>query len=68
MTRNDLILLILGATGLGLMGVIIDRLNFPQRKFRPKTIALKNSQPQHRDRTGAHITDFVPPEESPDVQ
>lgn len=46
---------------LGLIAVVIDRLNFPQRKFRPKTVAIEPKE-RHaaRDRTGAHIVDFDP--------
>ena len=46
---------------LGLIAVVIDRLNFPQRKFRPKTVSIEPKERRAaRDRTGAHIVDFDP--------
>ncbi|MEZ5342665.1 MAG: hypothetical protein R2706_14825 [Acidimicrobiales bacterium] len=59
MTQQNLMLLFAGALLIGLIGVVIDRLNFPQKKFRPKTIA-PDQDGQQRDRTGAHITQFTP--------
>lgn len=58
MSQQNLILLFVGAALLGLIAVVIDRLNFPQKRFRPKTVALEKKK-RHRDRTGAHITDLA---------
>lgn len=52
--------LVLGALFLSLIAVLIDRINFPQRRFRPKQI--RTDQGVTRDRTGAHIVD-VPADE-----
>ena len=41
---------------LALIAVVIDRLNFPQRKFHPKRVWTYGHGP-FRDRTGAHIID-----------
>lgn len=57
MTQQDLMLLFAGAVLLGLIGVVIDRLNFPQKRFRPKTTMVEKGR-RSRDRTGAHITDL----------
>ncbi len=48
-----LLLLIMGAItiALGLAVVLIDRINFPQRKFKAKQVPTNTP----RDRTGAHI-------------
>ena len=50
--------LLLGGAGLllALIAVIIDRLNFPQRKFTPKRVWTYGRGP-FRDRTGAHIVE-----------
>ena len=48
--------LVIGALLLGTLAVVLDRMNFPQKPFRPKRIQT----PDHgasRDRTGAHIVD-----------
>ncbi len=58
MTQQNLMLLFAGAVILGLIGVVIDRLNFPQKPFRPKTTMVEKGRPS-RDRTGAHITDLA---------
>jgi len=60
--------LIVGAVLLGALAVVIDRVNFPQKPFRPKRIET-GERGAARDRTGAHIVedhDDVP-EGSPDV-
>lgn len=51
--------MLLGGVGLlfGLVAVVIDRLNFPQPRFRAKGIRVNPSAPRRRDRTGAHIVD-----------
>jgi hypothetical protein len=51
---------------LALVAVLIDRLNFPQPRFRPRKIAIEGRGP-HRDRTGAHIVDH-PAGDGPDAE
>lgn len=53
--------LVLGALFLSLIAVLIDRINFPQRRFRPKQIRT-GKRGAIRDRTGAHIVE-VPADE-----
>lgn len=48
--------LVLGALILGAVAVVLDRVNFPQKPFRPKRIQTPR-QGSSRDRTGAHIID-----------
>jgi hypothetical protein len=48
--------LVLGALALSVLAVVLDRVNFPQRPFRPKGIDTSGG-PVARDRTGAHIVD-----------
>ncbi len=61
MTQQTVLLLCGGGLILGLIAVVIDRLNFPQRKFRPKTVSIEPKERRaSRDRTGAHIVDFDP--------
>ena len=50
--------LVAGALVLGLIAVVLDRINFPQRPFRAKQIRTGSRGPS-RDRTGAHIVDVV---------
>lgn len=57
----SLLALIVGALLLSLVAVLLDRVNFPQRRFQPKQIRTGDDGPA-RDRTGAHILE-VPPEE-----
>ncbi len=45
-----------GGLLLCLAAIVIDRFNFPQRRFRPKRIAVNANGPR-RDRTGAHVLD-----------
>ena len=56
MEQNVVFLLIGAAIVLGLIAVLIDRLNFPQKRFRPKAVAVDHKG-RARDRTGAHIID-----------
>lgn len=57
MNINGLVFtLLLSALVLAAIAVIIDRLNFPQRPFRPKRLQAGHHGPD-RDRTGAHIRD-----------
>ncbi len=51
--------LVIGALVLGLIAVVLDRVNFPQKPFRPKRIKTGDSSGPTRDRTGAHIVDTV---------
>ncbi len=56
LTGNSVFLLCAGALILAVIGVLVDRLNFPQGRFRPKQIKPNRRGPT-RDRTGAHILD-----------
>lgn len=49
-------ILIIGVLILGALAVVLDRVNFPQKPFRPKRIETGVDGPA-RDRTGAHILD-----------
>jgi hypothetical protein len=55
---SSVLTLVIGALILSVIAVVIDRLNFPQRRFRAKQIKLAD-QGARRDRTGAHIIDTV---------
>ncbi len=61
MTTNQILLLCAGALVLGLIAVVVDRLNFPQRKFVAKQVEVDLGD-RTRDRTGAHILDYESPE------
>lgn len=56
LTGNTIFLLCAGALVLSVIGVLVDRLNFPQSRFRPKQIK-PSERGVTRDRTGAHILD-----------
>lgn len=56
LTGNTIFLLCAGALILAVIGVLVDRLNFPQSRFRPKQIK-PSAKGATRDRTGAHILD-----------
>ncbi|MEM7326292.1 MAG: hypothetical protein AAF531_24620 [Actinomycetota bacterium] len=56
LTGNTIFLLCAAALILALIAVLVDRLNFPQQRFRPKQIKPSEQSPM-RDRTGAHILD-----------
>ncbi len=58
MTENVVFELIGAAILLGLLAVLIDRINFPQNRFRPKAVAIGRRTGTARDRTGAHIIDL----------
>lgn len=60
MTANTVYLLCGGGLILGGIGVIIDRLNFPQRRFMAKGVSISSDIGATRDRTGAHILDLEP--------
>lgn len=61
MTEQTILLLCAGGLLLGLIAVVIDRINFPQRKFQPKSVQIEpGERGARRDRTGAHIVDFDP--------
>lgn len=49
--------LVIGALVLSVLAVLVDRLNFPQRPFKPRTVALTDGKEPPRDRTGAHLVD-----------
>lgn len=51
--------LVIGALLLGTIAVVLDRINFPQRPFRPKRIKAGGTGGPGRDRTGAHIVDVT---------
>ncbi len=53
--------LVVGALFLSLIAVLLDRINFPQRRFRPKQIRT-GRRGSSRDRTGAHVVE-VPTDE-----
>lgn len=53
---GQLLTLCLGGLGLALLAIVIDRFNFPQRRFRPKRMPM-NAHGSQRDRTGAHVVD-----------
>ena len=56
LTGNTIFLLCAAALILAVIGVLVDRLNFPQARFRPKQIKPSEQYPT-KDRTGAHILD-----------
>ncbi len=59
MDATSLLLMLGAAIVLGLIAVVIDRLNFSQPKFKPQQIEVDiDSESSTRDRTGAHITDY----------
>ena len=60
MTANTVYLLCAGGLIMGAIGVIIDRLNFPQRRFMAKGVSISSEIGATRDRTGAHILDLEP--------
>lgn len=53
--------LVVGALILGLLAVVLDRVNFPQKPFRAKRIRTE-ARGASRDRTGAHIIDGQEPD------
>ncbi len=56
LTSSTVFLLALGALFLAFIAVLVDRLNFPQARFRSRQVRPSESNPS-RDRTGAHIVD-----------
>lgn len=60
MTPETLLAFSGAALLLGLVAVLIDRLNFPQSRFRSSRVSTEGRGP-HRDRTGAHVIDEDPP-------
>lgn len=60
MTQQTVLLLAAAGVVLGMIGVVIDRLNFPQPKFRAKGVRVAPDR-SSRDRTGAHIIDLETP-------
>lgn len=61
---NTIILLCVGALVLALIAVLIDRLNFPQTRFRAKQIKPAE-RGTTKDRTGAHIIEVDPEGDAP---
>ncbi len=57
MDTTSLLLMLGAAIILGLIAVVIDRLNFTQTKFEPREIEVDLDQHHTRDRTGSHIAD-----------
>lgn len=57
MDQSTVLLLIGASAVIALIGVVIDRINFPQRRFRPKAVDVGRKGGASRDRTGAHIID-----------
>ncbi len=53
-----IVLLLLGALVLAGLAVVLDRVNFPQKPFRPQRIRT-GPHGATRDRTGAHILDEI---------
>lgn len=49
--------LVIGALVLSALAVLVDRLNFPQRPFKPRPVPLRDGKEPPRDRTGAHMVD-----------
>ncbi len=62
LNTDSILLLCLGALALAVIAVLLDRVNFPQRRFKAKQIRVAEEGPA-RDRTGAHIVDIEPPEQ-----
>ncbi len=58
MDERTVWLLIAGALVLGLAAVLLDRINFPQKRFRPKAVIIDPLAGAARDRTGAHVIDL----------
>jgi hypothetical protein len=58
-TQNTIYLLCAGGLILGLIAVVIDRLNFPQRRFVARGVRISPGDGATRDRTGAHIIDLI---------
>ncbi len=56
MDTTSLLLMLGAAIILGLIAVVIDRLNFTQTKFEPRKIEVDLDH-HTRDRTGSHIAD-----------
>jgi hypothetical protein len=63
LTGNTIFLLGAGALVLALIAVLVDRLNFPQARFRPRQIRTSDRHPT-RDRTGAQIIEVDSVEEA----
>jgi hypothetical protein len=57
MDTTALLLMLGAAIILGLIAVVIDRLNFTQTKFEPREIEVDLDQQHTRDRTGSHVAD-----------
>ncbi|MCP4226077.1 MAG: hypothetical protein GY773_22300 [Actinomycetia bacterium] len=58
---NIITWLVIGSLLLGTLAVVLDRMNFPQKPFRPKRIETPD-RGARRDRNGANIVDAAAPE------
>lgn len=56
LTSSTIFLMAIGALVLAFIAVLVDRLNFPQPRFRARQVRPSESTPS-RDRTGAQIID-----------
>ena len=65
LTGSIIFLLCAGALVLSLIAVLVDRLNFPQSRFRPRQIRTSARHPT-RDRTGAQIIEVDSVDEADD--
>ncbi len=57
MDTTSLLLMFGAAIILGLIAVVIDRLNFTQPEFEPRQIKVDLDEHHTRDRTGSHIAE-----------
>ncbi len=62
---NIITWLVIGSLLLGTLAVVLDRMNFPQKPFRPKRVETPD-RGASRDRTGAHIMDTPDPDQDAD--
>lgn len=65
-TAGTIVWLLIGSLILGGLAVVLDRVNFPQKPFRPRRIHT-GSEGATRDRTGAHVIDDADPTEGPEA-
>lgn len=65
-TAGTIVWLLLGSLILAGLAVVLDRVNFPQKPFRPRRIHT-GARGASRDRTGAHIIEVEPEGEEPEA-